>query len=159
MAAGGDPILQLPRYGRMLARYAAGRLEWIVFYLQEAPRAKPPAVVGGVPEFSAALHRDPDQLVYRRGRTPTLGGLWRSANRQSDDAVSDRANSDDLARRLLLRLQLHLRLRNFLHPARLRAGPGGGLVLPPAAAVPNRPMSVVGEHHLAPAAHHVGEGE
>ncbi len=32
----------------------------------------------------------------------------------------------------------------------LRAGPEGRLVLPPAAAVPNRPMSVVHEHHLAP---------
>ncbi len=46
----------------------------------------------------------------------------------------------------------------YLHRL-LRAGPEGGLVLPPAAAVPNRPMSVVGEHHLAPAAHHVGEGK
>jgi cytochrome bd ubiquinol oxidase subunit I len=32
----------------------------------------------------------------------------------------------------------------------LRAGPAGHLVLPPAAAVPNRPMSVVGEHRLTP---------
>ena len=35
----------------------------------------------------------------------------------------------------------------------LRAGPEGRLVLPPVAAVPNRPMSVVHEHHLA----HSGE--
>jgi cytochrome bd ubiquinol oxidase subunit I len=41
----------------------------------------------------------------------------------------------------------------------LRAGPEGRLVLPPAAAVPNRPMSVVGEHHLTPADHHVPTGE
>ena len=41
----------------------------------------------------------------------------------------------------------------------LRAGPEGRLVLPPAAAVPNRPMSVVDEHHLAPAARHVPAGE
>ena len=34
----------------------------------------------------------------------------------------------------------------------LRAGPEGRLVLPPAAAIPNRPMSVVDEHHLTPAA-------
>jgi len=34
----------------------------------------------------------------------------------------------------------------------LRAGPAGPLVLPPAAAIPNRPMSVVDEHHLAPPA-------
>ena len=39
----------------------------------------------------------------------------------------------------------------------LRAGPEGHLVLPPAAAVPNRPMSVVDEHHLTPAARHAGE--
>jgi cytochrome d ubiquinol oxidase subunit I len=32
----------------------------------------------------------------------------------------------------------------------LRAGPAGPLVLPPAAAIPNRPMSVVDEHRLAP---------
>ncbi len=41
----------------------------------------------------------------------------------------------------------------------LRAGPEGRLVLPPAAAVPNRPMSVVDEHHLTPTAHHVPAGE
>jgi cytochrome bd ubiquinol oxidase subunit I len=35
----------------------------------------------------------------------------------------------------------------------LRAGPEGQLVLPPAAAVPNRPMSVVHEHRLTPAPH------
>ena len=41
----------------------------------------------------------------------------------------------------------------------LRAGPEGRLVLPPAAAVPNRPMSVVDEDRLTPAAHHVPAGE
>jgi cytochrome bd ubiquinol oxidase subunit I len=41
----------------------------------------------------------------------------------------------------------------------LRAGPEEGLIQPPAAAVPNRPMSVVAEHRLAPAAHDVAAGE
>jgi cytochrome d ubiquinol oxidase subunit I len=41
----------------------------------------------------------------------------------------------------------------------LRAGPGGGLAQPPAAAVPNRPMSVVDEHRLAPTAPHLTAGE
>ena len=41
----------------------------------------------------------------------------------------------------------------------LRAGPEGRLVLPPAAAVPNRPMSVVAEHRLTPAARRVAAGE
>jgi cytochrome d ubiquinol oxidase subunit I len=41
----------------------------------------------------------------------------------------------------------------------LRAGPGGRLVVPPASAVPNRPMSVVHEHQLTPDAHHVSAGE
>jgi cytochrome bd ubiquinol oxidase subunit I len=41
----------------------------------------------------------------------------------------------------------------------LRAGPEGRLVLPPAAAVPNRPMSVVDEHRLTPAPHSVSGGE
>jgi cytochrome bd ubiquinol oxidase subunit I len=41
----------------------------------------------------------------------------------------------------------------------LRAGPEGRLVLPPAAAVPNRPMSVVHGHRLTADAHHVGAGE
>ena len=41
----------------------------------------------------------------------------------------------------------------------LRAGPGGRLVLPPAAAIPNRPMSVVDEHHLTPASRRVATGE
>jgi len=41
----------------------------------------------------------------------------------------------------------------------LRAGPEGRLVLPPAAAVPNRPMSVVDEDRLTPAARHVPAGE
>jgi cytochrome d ubiquinol oxidase subunit I len=41
----------------------------------------------------------------------------------------------------------------------LRAGPEGRLVQPPAAAVPNRPMSVVHEHRLPPAADHIPAGE
>jgi cytochrome d ubiquinol oxidase subunit I len=41
----------------------------------------------------------------------------------------------------------------------LRAGPGGSLVVPPVAAVPNRPMSVVDQHHPAPTAPHVAAGE
>jgi cytochrome d ubiquinol oxidase subunit I len=41
----------------------------------------------------------------------------------------------------------------------LRAGPAGRLVEPPVAATPNRPMSVVGEHHLAPTAGRVPAGE
>ncbi len=40
----------------------------------------------------------------------------------------------------------------------LRVGPVGSLVQPPAAAVPNRPMSVVDEHHLT-TARHVAAGE
>ena len=41
----------------------------------------------------------------------------------------------------------------------LRAGPEGLLVQPPSAAVPNRPMSVVDEHRLVPAARNVAAGE
>jgi cytochrome d ubiquinol oxidase subunit I len=41
----------------------------------------------------------------------------------------------------------------------LRAGPEGRLILPPAAAVPNRPMSVVDEDRLTPAARQVPAGE
>jgi cytochrome bd ubiquinol oxidase subunit I len=41
----------------------------------------------------------------------------------------------------------------------LRAGPAGRLVLPAAAAVPNRPMSVVHEHRLAPDARRAAAGE
>ena len=41
----------------------------------------------------------------------------------------------------------------------LRAGPEGLLVAPPAAAIPNRPMSVVDAHHLTPATDHVAAGE
>ena len=41
----------------------------------------------------------------------------------------------------------------------LRAGPQGRLVLPPATAVPNRPMSVVDKHHLTPTGSHLVTGE
>ncbi|MBV8508302.1 MAG: cytochrome ubiquinol oxidase subunit I, partial [Alphaproteobacteria bacterium] len=41
----------------------------------------------------------------------------------------------------------------------LREGPGGRLVLPPAAAVPNRPMSVAHGHRLTPPVHHIAAGE
>ena len=41
----------------------------------------------------------------------------------------------------------------------LHAGPAGRLVLPPAAAIPNRPMSVADEHHLTPAARRAAAGE
>jgi cytochrome d ubiquinol oxidase subunit I len=40
----------------------------------------------------------------------------------------------------------------------LRAGPVGSLILPPATAIPNRPMSVAGEP-VASSAHHVAPGE
>jgi cytochrome d ubiquinol oxidase subunit I len=40
----------------------------------------------------------------------------------------------------------------------LRTGPIGSLVVPPGAAVPNRPMSVVDEHHLT-TARHIAAGE
>jgi cytochrome d ubiquinol oxidase subunit I len=40
----------------------------------------------------------------------------------------------------------------------LRAGPGGRLVLPPAAGTPNRPMSVV-DGTLASSPHHLAAGE
>jgi len=41
----------------------------------------------------------------------------------------------------------------------LRAGPAAHLVLPPASAVPNRPMSVVDEHPLTRGTHNVAAGE
>jgi len=41
----------------------------------------------------------------------------------------------------------------------LRAGPEGLLVLPPVAAIPNRPMSVVDEHRLAPPPRRLAAGE
>ena len=41
----------------------------------------------------------------------------------------------------------------------LHAGPAGPLIEPSAAAIPNRPMSVVDEHHLAPATRQVSAGE
>src|SRR5215469_18527751 len=41
----------------------------------------------------------------------------------------------------------------------LREGPEGRLVLPPVAATPNRPMSVVDEHDLTPASRRVATGE
>jgi cytochrome bd ubiquinol oxidase subunit I len=41
----------------------------------------------------------------------------------------------------------------------LHEGPEERLVLPPAAAVPNRPMSVVHEHQLRPPPHHIAAGE
>jgi cytochrome d ubiquinol oxidase subunit I len=40
----------------------------------------------------------------------------------------------------------------------LRAGPAGQLVLPPHAAIPNRPMSVLDDHHV-PGAPQIGAGE
>ena len=40
----------------------------------------------------------------------------------------------------------------------LRTGPAGGLVMPPSAAIPNRPMSVLDDHH-ASTVHPIGAGE
>jgi cytochrome d ubiquinol oxidase subunit I len=41
----------------------------------------------------------------------------------------------------------------------LRAGPEGLLVLPPVGAIPNRPMSVVDEHHLTPPVRRAAAGD
>ena len=72
-------------------------------------------------QLSAALYRDIDRLVHGRGRTPALDGLRRSADGRRDDAVPDGPDGDDLAGRLLRRLQLHFRVRNLLHlPAAAR---------------------------------------
>ena len=52
LAAGGDPILQLPHHGRLLAGHAAGRLGRLVSDPQGAHRAEPAAALGDVPQLS-----------------------------------------------------------------------------------------------------------
>ncbi len=80
-------------------------LAWLGSYLSVKGRLEQnrAAAVVRVSQLSAALHRDPDRLVHRRGRAPALDGLRRAADRRRDDAVPDGARGDDLARRLLRR--------------------------------------------------------
>ena len=146
LATGSDPILHLPHHGRLRCSSCCRRLGRILFEPQGTPRAKSPAALGDILELSAALHRDIDGLVHRRSWPAALGGLWRAQDRRRDDALPDSAHGNNLARCILRRLHLHLRLRGLLHlSAYCASDPVDRLVQPPAAAIPNRPMSVVDE--------------
>ena len=98
-------------------------LAWLGIYLSVKERIEREALaaLGDLPQLSAAVHRDPHRLVHGRGRAPAVDRLRRAAHRRRRDAVPDGARSDDLARRVLRGLQLHLRLRHLLHlPAAAR---------------------------------------
>ena len=85
-----------------------------------------------------------------------MDGLGVPADGRRDDAVPDCPGGDDLAGRLLPAVYSFIFAFGTYYIYRLlRAGPEGRLVLPPAAAIPNRPMSVVDEHHLTSAGRHV----
>jgi hypothetical protein len=134
-------------------------LAWYGSYLerQGTHRPQPLAAVGDLPRLPAAVHRDPDRLVHRRGRTAAVDvyGVLRTADAMTPFLT---VRGDDLARRVLRGLQLHLRVRHLYIYRLLRTGPAGTLIQPPTAAVPNRPMSVV-DPPRAPTAHHLAAGE
>ena len=114
-AASAHPVLRVPDHGRLRRRDAAPRLARDLSQRQGPPRAKSPAALVRVSQLPPALYRDPDRLVHRRGRSPAVDRVWRAAHRGRADAVPDDARSGDLARRLLLGLPFHLRLRRPLH--------------------------------------------
>ena len=121
-------------------------LAWIGTYLScQADASSKTALLlwADVPQLSAALHRDADRLVHRRGRPPALDGLWRAADRRRADAVPDGARGDrSRSSSSAPSTSSSSRFGVFYIYRLLRAGPVGDLILPPAAAVPNRPMSV-----------------
>ena len=76
------------------------------------------------------------------GRQPwTVYGVLRTANSLTPFLTA--RDSNDLAHCLLHSLHLHFRVRHFLHLSTVTLRTRGSLARAPAAAVPNRPMSVV----------------
>ena len=158
-AAGDHSVLHIQNHGRLLARHAVGRLGgsylihkerieeyrlllWLTFLSFPLP-------------FIATLT---GWFTAEVGRQPwTVYGVLRTA-----DAMTPFLT----ARTALTSLVVFCVVYSFIFAfgtyyihRLLRAGPEGRLVLPPAAAIPNRPMSVVDEHRLTPAARHVAAGE
>jgi cytochrome d ubiquinol oxidase subunit I len=88
------------------------------------------------------------------GRQPwTVYGLLRTA-----DAMTPSLTSGEAAFSLVVFCLLYtfiFAFGTFYIYRLLHAGPAERLILPPVAATPNRPMSVVDEHHLALATHAV----
>src|SRR5437879_5326972 len=99
----------------MRAFDAAAGLGRILFERQGAPRRKPSAALADLLQLSPALHRNMDRLVHGRGGASALDDLRTLEDRRRDDAVPDGPRGNDLAPRLLRRLQLHLRVRHILH--------------------------------------------
>ena len=107
--------------------------------------AEPSPAVGDILELSAAVHRHPDRLVHGRSWTPALDGLWRVAHRGLRHSVSDGARGARFSDCLLSRLHFIFVFGALYIHRLLRIGPVGRLAQPAAAAVPNRPLSVVDE--------------
>ena len=114
-AAGRHSVFHVPDHGRLRPRHAAARLGGTYLSLKgrlEQNRLLLWAIFLSFPlPFIATLT---GWFTAEVGRQP-WDGLRRAADRRGRDAVSDGARGDDLARRLLRRLQLHLRLRCSLH--------------------------------------------
>ena len=137
------PFFAFQNHGRLWLGHVGARLDRLVSELHPRHGAQSHAALGDVSQLPAAFHRDADGLVQSGSRTPALDNLRRSAHRRRDDAILECAGSNDLARSLLRGLPLHLRLRHILRlPAAARRS-GRQPHLPPAGAVPTRPMSVV----------------
>ena len=113
--AGADPVLRFPRHGRLRPHHAGACLGRKLSRREGPHRAKPAAAVAHILEFSLAVYRHIDRLVHRRGRSSTLGGFRRSANRRCADPLSYDPRGGGLAPCVLRGLQLHLRIRGPLH--------------------------------------------
>ena len=123
-------------------------LAWYGSYLSVRERIARKALdaVGDLSRLSAAVDRDPQRLVHRRGRAATVDHLRCAADCRGGDAVTDGAPSDGLAPRRSAQSTAFIFAFGIHYIYRLlRTGPAGRLIEPPVGAVPNRPMSVV--HH------------
>ena len=63
--------------------------------------------------FPVAIHRDAHRLVDGGGGASAVDGLWRYEDSRRDDALPDGPRGDNLARRILQRLRLHIRIRDL----------------------------------------------
>src|SRR5262245_21869586 len=79
-AAGADPILRFPGHGRHGADHARAVLARLLAAVSGSTRDDALVSVGNLARLPPRLYRDPQRLVYRRGRAPAMDRVRNAAH-------------------------------------------------------------------------------